>query len=117
RVEVVAVDDRRGLHAGLLDAREPLRVLGDRGAEGDVVDRAGALQAALVGRGVEAVAAAAALAAQLPGVVAVLDGGQQALEERAGLVGVEAVRTDRVEAPQRELGRDLGVLGRQRLVT
>src|SRR4051794_36778122 len=103
RVEVVAVDDRRGVHAGLADPLVPLRVLRDRRAERDVVDGAGPLQAALVGRGLEEIAAAAALAAQLPSVVARGGGAEQGLEQSAGLLGVEAVGAHGVEATQRVL--------------
>ena len=116
RVEVVAVDDRRGVHAGALDALEPLRVLGDRRAQRDVVDRARALQPALVRRRVEAIARRGARRAAPSASVAGRLGAEQALEQRAGRVGVEAVRADGVEALERVLRGDLGMLGRQRLV-
>ena len=67
RLEVEAVDLRRRLGAGRDRLLAPLHVLLERRGPGDVVDAAGALQAALGRRLVEEVAAAALLAARLPG--------------------------------------------------
>jgi hypothetical protein len=49
-VEVVAVDDRRHLHAGLTDALLPGLVVLIAGVPGDVVNRAGARDPALLAR-------------------------------------------------------------------
>src|SRR3954452_11248553 len=78
--------------------------------------RAGALEAAPVGSGIDDVAAAAALAAQLVRALAGRRRAEERLEQRAGGVGVEAVGAHGVEAPQREVGGDLRVLRGQRLV-
>ena len=91
-------------------------MLVDGRAPGDVVHGAAAGDARRLGRRIERDRAAAALAAQLVDVVAgglgVHDLGQQL---RAGL-GASRVDAHRVEALQPVLGRDLGVLGGQRLV-
>ena len=65
RVEVVAVDVARVRDPGVRDALDPALHVGVGRRPGDVVDRAGALAAALLGRRVPGDPAAAALAAQL----------------------------------------------------
>ena len=80
-----------------------------------MVDAAGALQRALGRRLVVEVEAAPRLAARLPALAGRLELERLEQAPRAGLRR-GAVGAHRVEALQRELGRDLGVIGDQRLV-
>ena len=80
-----------------------------------MVDAAGALQRALRRRLVVEVEAAALLAARLPAAPSTGSNSSASSRPAAG-VGRGAVGADRVEALQRQLGRDLGVVGDQRLV-
>ena len=79
-----------------------------------MVDAAGALQRALRRRLVVEVAAAALVAARLPAAVHRLE--LERLEQDPAGLGGGAVGADGVEAPQGQVGRDLGVVGDQRLV-
>ena len=117
RPEPEAVDHRRRLGAGLEDALPDVEfVLLVVGAPGDVVHRPGARDARLGRRGVVDVATAAMLASDLPRALALRRELQRLLEEGAALLGIGGVRADLLEALDRELARDLGMLGRQRLV-
>ena len=112
----MAVDDPAVGDAEQLEALEPARVVGDGRAPRDVVHAAGALAARLGRRRVVGDRAAAALAAQLPRAVAGRPRVEHLLQQAAAALRVGAVRAHRVEALQRVLGRDLGVLGAERLV-
>ena len=116
RLEVEAVDHRRRAVARLGDALLPGVVILDRRRPGDVVDGAGAGDAAALGRGVVGVPAAASLAARLPRVVAVRAEAERVLEQRGAAVGVDRVGADAVEALQGVLLRDLRAPRHQRLV-
>ncbi len=79
------------------------------------MDASGALQPALGGRRVEAVEAASAVAPDLPAVVPGLES-ERLFEKGVAGVGVAGVGAGAVEAPQRHLRWNLGVLGDQRVV-
>ena len=80
-----------------------------------MVHGAGALHAALA-RAVVVVDAAALVAARLEAVVAERLEAERLLEQGAAALGVGRVGAHVVEALQRELGRDLRMVGDQRLV-
>ena len=80
-----------------------------------MVDRARALHPALRRRRVVGVEASAPLTARLPAVVRGLEG-EPLLEQRAAALRIGAVCAHGVEALQRQLAGDLGMLGDQRLV-
>jgi hypothetical protein len=115
RAEVEAVDYRGRVEPGLGDPLAPRLVLLGSGRPRDVVNGAGRLHAAVGGRLVVYVEPAAPLAARLPALVA---GGEseRLLEVGAAALRVGGVGAHRVEALERQLGRDLRVLGCQRLV-
>src|SRR4029450_13837896 len=115
RLEVVAVDDRRGVGAALGDAPLPGLVLVHRRGPGDVVDRARAGNAALVGLVVE-VEAAPVLAPNLPPALSGWVELERLLEELAALFGIVRVGPHTVEALQRQLARHLRVVRDQGLV-
>ena len=81
---------------------------------GDVVHRPGALQPRGLRRSVVGDESSPVLAASLPGAPAPLEA--ELAQERLARLGSRGVGTDRVEAEQRVLPRNLGVLGDQRLV-
>src|SRR5262249_53115419 len=89
----------------------------DRRCPGDVVDAAGTLQRALLRRVVVEVEAAALRAASFPAASPLL--GRLELERlEQGFAGLwrRRVGADALEALERELGRDFGMVGDQRLV-
>ena len=99
RVEVVAVDDARGRHAGLAQVLLPARVLGDRRAPRHVMDRARALAAVLGGRRVVGDRRAADLAAQLPRVLAQRRGAEQLARARCRCAAGARCRRARRRSP------------------
>ena len=115
RLEIEAVDDRRRVGTALRDALLPGLVRLGWGCPCDVVDRAGAGDAQLQRRLVVRVPGAALAAADLPDRIAVRIEREHLLEERAARARV-GVCAHAVEALQRELARDLRMVGDQRLV-
>ena len=65
---------------------------------------------------VVSVEAAALLAAHLPGILILRIELERPLEEGSAGLGIVGVRADALEALERELGRDLRVVGDQGLV-
>ena len=96
-------------------ALAPALVLGGLGRPRDVVDRAGALDAALGRRRVVRPGASAALAPDLP-AVARRARSPDAPPAASGWLDVGRERPRALEALERVLGGHLGVLGDQRLV-
>src|ERR1700730_6097694 len=116
-LEPETVDQLGRPGAGLQDALPDLQlVLLVPRAPGDMVDRSGAGDSGRGGGRVEHVAAAAALAARLPRALARGGETEGALEERTAALRVGGVGTHLLEALDRELLRDLRVLGGERLV-
>src|SRR6185312_7739439 len=115
RLEVEAVDDRRGVGAALGNAVLPGLFVVLRRRPGDMVDGARSGDTALVGPVVE-VEPAALVAANLPAGGAPRVELERLLEEAPALLGVVGVCAHAVEALQRELLRHLGAVGGQRLV-
>src|SRR5262249_6003408 len=115
RPEVEAVDDRRRVRTALGDTLLPGLVLLQRCRPRDVMDGAGAWDAALGRRLVVRVPGAPPVSAHLPDRVAVGVEVQRLLEEGAARAGI-GVRADAVEALQCELVRYLRMVGDQRLV-
>ena len=101
--------------ARLRDAQLPLLVLVDRRGPGDVVNGAGAGDPALGGRRVVGIGGATLVPAHLPALGAACEA-QGLLEERAAALGRGRVGADAVEALERELGRNLRVIGDEGLV-
>ena len=119
RVEEVAVDDRRAAHA-LRAARcsSQRGCSADRRAPGDVVDRAGALDAgAPSGAGSNVILAPRRSPRSSNVALADRRGAEHARRAARGSRSrAHAVRAHAGEAEQRVLGRDLGVAGAQRRV-
>ena len=80
-----------------------------------MVDGAGARDSGISGRDVVRVPGAAFVAAHLPGVLALRLERERLLEQAAARLGIR-VGANAVEALERELARDLRVVGDQRLV-
>ena len=111
-VEVLAVDDLGRAGAGLDGLRADRLELGVVGGRPrDVVDRAGAGDAAARRRGVVAQRRVALGAAQRP-VGAAVVGEADRLQQRGARVGARGVGAHAVEAQQRVLGGDVAARGR-----
>src|SRR5829696_194161 len=120
RAEVEAVDHRGGPASGLDHALAPGLVVVHLRGPGDVVNAAGALQAALgrrLGIAPEAATAlAAGLPARLPRLAADRLEAERTLEQWPTRLGIAGVRDRPVEALERHILRDLRMLRHQRLV-
>src|SRR3712207_865634 len=112
---ILAVDRGRRMPADRPDSIAPGLVLFVGRVPGDVVDGAGALEPAPGRRRVVGVRAATELAAGFP-AVAGGDERERLLEHRTAALWIDGVGPHAVEALERVLGRDLGMLGDQWLV-
>ena len=115
RAEVEAIDHRRRSRAGADHPLAPGLVVLHGRRKGDVVDRAGALDAGLGRRAVVGVGGPAALTAHLPAVARPPEA-ERLLEQGLARLRLRRVRAHAVEPLERHLARNLDVLGDQRVV-
>ncbi len=113
--EVEAIDHGSRVRTAGGDALVPRLVLLRRRCPGHVMDGAGAGNPRLARRSVVRVPGAALCAPDLPFTAARRLEGKRLLEEPLARTGI-GVRTDGVESLERELVRDLRVVGDERLV-
>src|SRR5207249_11788857 len=102
RAEPEAIDHRRGVHAGLRDRLLPGILLGDLCREGNVMDGAGAADAAVDRRRVVGEAPATSLPAHLPRALVCRAEAEHLLEQLRTGMRIDTEGLDAVEARERE---------------